>query len=153
MQRLLRNQVFGKHLVPGQSIQKQPPEVFYKKGVLKSFAKFTGKHLCQTLFFKKVLTEHFWTTASEYTLLFVVKDHISVSNSESYSWQSPVTKKMIGFPHGYTQFIKNNYLCCTWWRFALKISWVNVNESADNCGSVHIYKRNIVNPVTPRTVS
>ena len=26
-------------------------EVFCKKGVLKNFAKFTGKHLCQSLFF------------------------------------------------------------------------------------------------------
>ena len=26
----------------------------YKKGVLKNFAKFTGKHLCQRLFFNKV---------------------------------------------------------------------------------------------------
>ena len=25
------------------------PEVFCKKGVLKNFAKFTGKHLCQSL--------------------------------------------------------------------------------------------------------
>ena len=30
------------------------PEVFYKEGVLKDFAKFTGKHLCQRLFFNKV---------------------------------------------------------------------------------------------------
>ena len=35
-------------------IQKQPPEVFYKKGVLKNFAKFTGKNLCHGLFFNKV---------------------------------------------------------------------------------------------------
>ena len=28
-------------------------EVFCKKGVLKNFAKFTGKHLCQSLFFNK----------------------------------------------------------------------------------------------------
>ena len=34
--------------------QKQPPEVFYKKGVLRNFAKFTGKHLRQSLFFNKV---------------------------------------------------------------------------------------------------
>ena len=34
--------------------QKQPPEVFCKKGVLRNFAKFTGKHLCQILFFNKV---------------------------------------------------------------------------------------------------
>ena len=30
------------------------PEVFCKKGVLKNFTKFIGKHLCQSLFFNKV---------------------------------------------------------------------------------------------------
>ena len=35
------------------------PEVFCKKGVLRNFAKFTGKHLCQSLFFN--------TAASSYT--------------------------------------------------------------------------------------
>ena len=34
--------------------QKQPPEEFLKKGVLRNFAKFTGKHLCQSLFFNEV---------------------------------------------------------------------------------------------------
>ena len=29
-------------------------EVFCKKGALRNFAKFTGKHLCQSLFFNKV---------------------------------------------------------------------------------------------------
>ena len=29
-------------------------ELFCKKGVLRNFAKFTGKHLCQRLFFNKV---------------------------------------------------------------------------------------------------
>ena len=35
--------------------QRQPPEVLCKKFccVLRNFAKFTGKHLCQSLFFKK----------------------------------------------------------------------------------------------------
>ena len=36
------------------SFQKQSTEVFCKKGVLKHFAKFTGKHLCQSLFSNKV---------------------------------------------------------------------------------------------------
>ena len=31
-----------------------PPELFYKKGVLKNFTKFTAKHLCQSLFCNKV---------------------------------------------------------------------------------------------------
>ena len=30
------------------------PEVFCKKGVLRNFAKFTGKHLWQSLFFNEV---------------------------------------------------------------------------------------------------
>ena len=30
------------------------PEVFYKKRVLRNFAKFTEKYLCQSLFFDKV---------------------------------------------------------------------------------------------------
>ena len=36
-------------------VQKQQPEVFfYIKGVLKNFAKFTRKYLCQSLLFNKV---------------------------------------------------------------------------------------------------
>ena len=35
--------------------QKQPPEVFCKKGVLRNFTIFTGKHLCLRLFFNKVV--------------------------------------------------------------------------------------------------
>ena len=34
--------------------RKQPPDVFYKKVVLKNIAKSTGKHLCRRLFLKKV---------------------------------------------------------------------------------------------------
>ena len=35
-----------------QSVQKQPSEVFFRKGVLKNFAYFTGKHLYWSLFNK-----------------------------------------------------------------------------------------------------
>ena len=45
---LLRNRAY--RLVRSRS---SCPEVFCKKGVLRNFAKFTGKHLCQRLFFKK----------------------------------------------------------------------------------------------------
>ena len=30
------------------------PEVFCRKDVYRNFAKFTGKHLCQSLFFNKI---------------------------------------------------------------------------------------------------
>ena len=36
------------------NIQKQPTVVFCKKGVLRNLAKFTRKHLCQSLLFNKV---------------------------------------------------------------------------------------------------
>ena len=35
-------------LKTSQYLQKQPPDVFYKKGVLWNFTKFTSKHLCQS---------------------------------------------------------------------------------------------------------
>ena len=38
----------------------KPLEVFYEKGVLKNFAKFTGKHLCQSLFFINIAGQ--WPT-------------------------------------------------------------------------------------------
>ena len=58
-------------------IQKQPPEVFCRKVVLCNFIKFTGKHLCQSLFQvfsceickiskNTVSTEHLWTTTFDY---------------------------------------------------------------------------------------
>ena len=36
------------------NIKKQPPKVFWRKSVLRNFAKFTGKHLYQSFFFNKV---------------------------------------------------------------------------------------------------
>ena len=35
-------------------LQKHPPVVFYKNSALKNLAQFTGKHLCQSLFFNKI---------------------------------------------------------------------------------------------------
>ena len=34
--------------------------MFDRKGVLKNFANFTGKHLCQSLFFNKELKKRLW---------------------------------------------------------------------------------------------
>ena len=34
--------------------------MFYKKSVLRDFAKLTGKHLCQSLFFNEVLKNRLW---------------------------------------------------------------------------------------------
>ena len=49
-----------KYLVVRQSeklkIRSSRPELFCKKGVLRNFARFKGKHLSQGLFFNKVAT-------------------------------------------------------------------------------------------------
>ena len=46
---LLRKQLFVVYL----TVRSSRPEVFCKKVVLRNFAKFKGKHLCQSLFFNK----------------------------------------------------------------------------------------------------
>ena len=46
--------LFNTLLIDKISTRSNHPEVFCKKGVLRNFAKFTGKHLCQSLFFNKV---------------------------------------------------------------------------------------------------
>ena len=42
------------NLAPKKCFSSSPPEVLCKKDVLRNFAKFTGKHLYQSLFFNKV---------------------------------------------------------------------------------------------------
>ena len=50
---LLLNTLFPiKSLYSNQFIE--PPKLLYEKGVFKDFAKFTGKHLCRSLFFNNV---------------------------------------------------------------------------------------------------
>ena len=46
------------------------PEVFCKKGVLRNFTNFTGKDLCQSLFFNKVAVEHLWWLLLNTAILF-----------------------------------------------------------------------------------
>ena len=43
-----------KKLVLSQNFKSSRSDGFYKKGVLRNFPKFTGKHPCQSLFFNKV---------------------------------------------------------------------------------------------------
>ena len=38
----------------------QPPEVFCKTGILRNFAKLTGKHICKILFFNEVAGLSHW---------------------------------------------------------------------------------------------
>ena len=42
-----------------QTYRSSRPQVFCEKGVLRNFTKFTGKHLCQSLFLNKVAACNF----------------------------------------------------------------------------------------------
>ena len=57
--RYLRRKVillcFENFILKATSIRNSHPDVFCKKGVLRNFVKFPGKHLCQSLFFNRRL--------------------------------------------------------------------------------------------------
>ena len=49
-----RKQVKDAELKIAAENRSSRPDVFCEKSVLRNFAKFTGRHLCQSLFFNKV---------------------------------------------------------------------------------------------------
>ena len=55
-------------------------EVFFKKGALRNFAKFTGKHLCQSLFFNKV--------AGQETLAQVISCEFCEISKNTFSYRT-----------------------------------------------------------------
>ena len=58
-------------------VKSSRPDVFCEKGVLRNLAKFTGKHLCQSLFFNKVAGAVFNRTplvAASVGLLLLIKE-------------------------------------------------------------------------------
>ena len=75
--------IFGKvlsvtHLKKNNS-RSSRPEMFYKKDVLRNFTKFTGKHLCQSLFFNKVagprtcfFIGHLWWLLLQFIIIFII---------------------------------------------------------------------------------
>ena len=59
--------------IDDKTVRSSRPEVFYKKGVLRNFAKFTGKRLCQSLFFAKFVRTAFLTEHLGWLLLNCAK--------------------------------------------------------------------------------
>ena len=66
------------------------PDVFCKKGVLRNFAKFTGQHLCQSLYFNKVaglraatlLKQRLWHTYFPVNIAIFVRTPILENSCE-----------------------------------------------------------------------
>ena len=68
---------------------KQPPEVFCKKDILRNVPKFTGKHLCQSLFFNKVAGLRSATFVKKETLAQVFSCEFCESSKNIFSYRTP----------------------------------------------------------------
>ena len=62
-------------LITFLKMQKQPPEVFYKRAVLKNFAIFKGKHTCWSLLLMQNIANFFQSTYFE--------EHLQAAASEN----------------------------------------------------------------------
>ena len=71
------------------------PDVFCKKGVPRNFTKFTGKHLCQSLFFNKVAglrPENLWWLLPHITNIKILKTFLldlTFKDNAKHSFGSP----------------------------------------------------------------
>lgn len=75
------------------TVQKQPPEVFYNKDVLKNFAKVTRKHLLRSLFLNKAASWNFIKKAVQHSCFSVIfakylKTPALKNTSSGFIWQS-----------------------------------------------------------------
>ena len=70
-------------------IQKQPPDVFCKKGVLRNFAKVTGKCLCQSLFFNKIAGLRPAILSKKGTLAQVLSSKFCEISKNTFSYRTP----------------------------------------------------------------
>ena len=99
-----------------------------KKGVLRNFTKFTGKHLCQSLRSVTLLrcefcetsknnffTEHLWTTASEFVteILIFRSSHsqmfFKISDLKDFAILVPLANNKVA-----DLFLQNTYGGCFW---------------------------------------
>ena len=55
--------------------------MFYKRGVLRNFTKFTGKYLCQSLFLKETLAQVFSSEFCEISKNTFFAEHLWVNAS------------------------------------------------------------------------
>ena len=59
-----------------------------RKGVLRNFAKFTGKHLCHSLFFKKILKRRLWHRCFPVKFAKFLRTGFLIERPRGYFWHS-----------------------------------------------------------------
>ena len=71
-------------------VRSSHPEVFCKKSVLRIFPKFTGKHLCQSLFFNKAAGLRPATLLKKETLAQVFSCEFCKIPKNNFSYSTPL---------------------------------------------------------------
>ena len=105
-------------------------EAYYKKIVLRNFAKFTGKHLCQRLFFNKVAGPRaatcFWTGV----FLWILRNFWEIPFFTELPWWLLLYIYIYWFPgsHSISFFVveKENSLLYFSWLYFLTIKHFNL---------------------------
>ena len=88
--------------------QKQPPEVSVRKGLLRNFTKFTGKHLYQSLFCSLLIRPKVWLNCQKRNVKFV-----SATLLKERLWHRC-------FPVNFVKFLRPPFLQNTSGRLLLK---------------------------------
>ena len=73
------------------------PKVFSKKGVLRNFTKFTGKHLCQGLFFNKVAGLRPSKLLKKETLIQVFSCEFCEISKSTFFHRTPMVAAFVSF--------------------------------------------------------
>ena len=87
-------------------MQKQPPQVFYKKGVFKNFAKFTAKQLCRSFFFDKISGIKPPTLLKRRLRRGCFSMNFARFLSTSFVWSPPPPPQAAATASGVTEFIQ-----------------------------------------------
>ena len=105
-----------------KKIRSSRPEVFCKKGVLRNFGKLIGKHLCQSLFFKKV--------EGQSLQLYLKKTLAQVSSYEFYEF----SKNIFSYR---TPLVAASEKCRNWFFFLIYI-FIYIQPNAGKYGAENL---------------
>ena len=102
-------------LITFEKMQKQPPEVFYKKAILENFAILTGKHLCWSFFL--ILN----IAVSKSTYFQNIHERLLL---KMCSWKEKTLHKKKDFSTSISETSENVYVWLFHGWFPLKFGWI-----------------------------
>ena len=102
-----------------EQLQKQPPKVFFEESLIRNFAKFEGKHLCESLFFNKVVglspaTLLKVTLAQVFSCEFYKKPFLQNSSWQLFL-QLVLRHLLTMVNHHYNVKVNENKICFMYW--------------------------------------